>query len=636
MRSCASLRLVQPAVAALLVTGWLGAAPVPVSAQGAERLYTSALARERVLRDAERKPSLKQWRALAAGYLRVVSKYPRSGYSDNALWQAAGVYALAFERFDQESDRRQCQETLRRLRREYPASSLIARTDEILEVLSTGNAPTSRAAKGGSAASPVVPAVRRTPAPAPAALPAPTSVGDGAVASLASVKRAEIGNVIRVTLEMDAEIAYHEERVGDPARVFFDLKSVKLGDGLREAPINYASDVLKQVRLGRRPDGSTRVAMDLRGIAGYSVFTLYNPYRLVVDFERSAPPVVAAALSAGEAAVPDRRPVASSVIAPPAAPERPSLPVGASPLSVKSAPVATAPSTTLPAPTARTTDENVEEKKDSRSRAPLPSEPTKPDDAAVPAAPSANGTGSYSLARQLGLGVARVVIDPGHGGHDPGAQGYGVVEAELVLDVARRLEKLLAKEEGIEVEMTRRTDVFVPLEERTAMANRAGADLFLSIHANASRSSSARGVETYYLNFASNPEAEEVAARENSASSRTLHVLPDIIKAIALNNKLDESRDFAELVQKSMARRLRAQNARLRSLGVKRAPFVVLIGAGMPSVLAEVSFVTNKQEASLLKTGAYRQRIAEALYDGVTQYQRSLKKVTAVADGTTR
>jgi len=229
-----------------------------------------------------------------------------------------------------------------------------------------------------------------------------------------------------------------------------------------------------------------------------------------------------------------------------------------------------------------------------------------------------------------------VVIDPGHGGHDPGAHGHGVVEAELVLDVALRLEKLLQKEEQIEVEMTRRTDVFIPLEERTAIANRAGADLFLSIHANASRNGSARGVETYYLNFASNPEAEAVAARENSASSRTLHVLPDIIRAIALNNKLDESRDFAELVQKSMNKRLRAQNSGLKSLGVKRAPFVVLIGASMPSVLAEISFVTNKQEASLLKTGAYRQRIAQALYDAVTQYQRSLKKVTAVADSAAR
>ena len=174
--------------------------------------------------------------------------------------------------------------------------------------------------------------------------------------------------------------------------------------------------------------------------------------------------------------------------------------------------------------------------------------------------------------------------------------------------------------------MTRDTDVFIPLEERTAIANREGADLFLSIHANASRSSAARGVETYFLNFASNPEASAVAARENSASARAMHSLPEIVRAIALNNKIDESRDFADIVQRSMVRKLGTRNMQLRDLGVKQAPFVVLIGAAMPSVLAEISFVTNKQEGQLLKTGAYRQQIAEALFDAVVRYQQSLKK----------
>ena len=182
-----------------------------------------------------------------------------------------------------------------------------------------------------------------------------------------------------------------------------------------------------------------------------------------------------------------------------------------------------------------------------------------------------------------------------------------------------------------EAELTRDTDVFVPLEERTAIANRESADLFLSIHANASRNPKARGIETYFLNFASNPEAEAVAARENSASGRTMHSLPEIVRAIALNNKIDESRDFADMVQKSMVRRLSSKNKTLRDLGVKQAPFVVLIGAGMPSVLAEISFITNKQDGSLLKTGAYRQQIAESLFDAVVRYQRSLKGVRAVA-----
>jgi N-acetylmuramoyl-L-alanine amidase len=249
----------------------------------------------------------------------------------------------------------------------------------------------------------------------------------------------------------------------------------------------------------------------------------------------------------------------------------------------------------------------------------------------LPTAPSANIAGRFSLSRQLGLGIARIVIDPGHGGHDPGARVKGLNEAELVLDVALRLEQLLLKQQGIEVVLTRRTDIFIPLEERTALANREGADLFLSIHANASRNPRARGVETYFLNFASNPDAEAVAARENAASGRTMHSLPDIVKAITLNNKLDESRDFASIVQKSMVRRLGTSNKALRDLGVKQAPFVVLIGAAMPSVLAEISFVTHPQEGRLLKGGAYRQKIAESLFDGIAQYQRSLKSVRTVA-----
>jgi N-acetylmuramoyl-L-alanine amidase len=245
--------------------------------------------------------------------------------------------------------------------------------------------------------------------------------------------------------------------------------------------------------------------------------------------------------------------------------------------------------------------------------------------------PAANSSGSFSLSRQLGLGIARIVIDPGHGGHDPGARARGLNEAELTLDIALRLEKLFAGQSGVEVVLTRRTDMYVQLEERTAIANRAGADLFLSIHANASDAPAARGIETYFLNFAANPEAEAVAARENASSAKTMGSLPDIVKAIAMNNKIDESRDFAAMVQRSLYDKLRTANKDVRNLGVKQAPFMVLIGATMPSVLAEISFMTNRQEGALLKTDAYRQQIAEALYQGVMRYQQSLKKAPAVA-----
>jgi N-acetylmuramoyl-L-alanine amidase len=208
---------------------------------------------------------------------------------------------------------------------------------------------------------------------------------------------------------------------------------------------------------------------------------------------------------------------------------------------------------------------------------------------------------------------------------------FGISESELVLDVALRLEKLLQQRPGFEAVLTRRTDDYVTLDERTDIANRESADLFLSIHANASANAAARGVETYFLNFALNPQAEAVAARENAASSRTMNSLPGIIKAITLSSKLNESRDFARLIQQSMVRGLRPSNKLLKDLGVKQAPFMVLIGAAMPSVLAEISFVTNRAEARLLKTPAYQQRIAEALLAAILKYQQTLKKVQAAA-----
>ena len=187
-----------------------------------------------------------------------------------------------------------------------------------------------------------------------------------------------------------------------------------------------------------------------------------------------------------------------------------------------------------------------------------PSTPTT-----LPLPSQANRAGSYSLARQLGLGARRIVIDAGHGGHDPGTIGRnGLMEKDLVLDVALRLEKMVRQELGAEVILTRGNDMFVPLEERTAIANSRGADLFLSIHANASRNSRARGIETYFLSFARNPHAEEVAARENAISAATMKDLQGLVKAIALNSKIDESRDFATSVQEAMVRTVRGPLSR--------------------------------------------------------------------------
>ena len=240
-------------------------------------------------------------------------------------------------------------------------------------------------------------------------------------------------------------------------------------------------------------------------------------------------------------------------------------------------------------------------------------------DAAAP-----DGTGS-TMARVLGLRVHRIVIDAGHGGHDSGTLGpYGLEEKNVVLDVALRLGKLLHERLGAQVIYTRRSDTFVPLQARTAIANRAKADLFLSIHANSSPDEDARGVETYFLNFTASPDALAVAARENAASDRSVYELSNIVRKIALSDKIDESRTLATDVQQSMYQNLEHGNFRFRNRGVKQAPFVVLIGAHMPSILAEISFLSNTSDAAELRRPAYRQRIAESIYNGVAAYVESM------------
>lgn len=454
-----------------------------------------------------------------------------------------------------------------------------------------------------------------------ALLPLPAaaqSIGaPGAVVT--AVRRESLAEVVRVTVELDREVVFHDERLDGPPRVVLDLSHATAVPALRDRAFSFGSDVVRHVRLGRPSPGLTRVVLDLDGAARYSVYPLYHPFRLVVDVERagSGLPAPATRIAAGpRVAAP-----------PPVLPSRPAFQVRELTRGVPG-PRPTPGATWQPDPLpARTIAVAVA----SSTRGSATATTSARQGGPAPALPAVNAAGGYSLSRQLGLGVSRVVIDPGHGGHDPGAQVRGLNEADLVLDIALRLEKLLKAQPGVEVVLTRRTNAYVPLEERTAIANRDGADLFLSIHANASENPKARGLETYYLNFAPNPEAERIAARENTGAARTMHALPDIVKAIALNNKIDESRDFASQVQASLVDRLRRTNRNTRDLGVKQAPFMVLIGATMPSVLAEVSFITNDDEGPLLKTTEYREHIADALMQGILRYQRGLKSTQRLA-----
>jgi len=556
------MRRVTAAIVLLLI------AAAPAAAQPAAARYEAALARETQIRAS--RPTAAALRGVVAQYEALVRTYPRSGYSDNALWQAAGVAWLAYERFGQETDRRTAIRLLQQLRKSYPTGTLARQVPGRLAQLTPANRPSP-------AAAPVQRAVLEKPveheeaaaAPPASSTPSPSASAPAASTpapiALTSIRRSALPAGERLTIALDAEPQYHEERLAGPDRLFFDFRNTAAADAAKPVMERLAGGVIREVRLGHHPGQTTRLVIDLEPNTRHSVFALYNPYRLVVDLERTE------ALSA----------------MPPPAPITASVPAAANPVR----------------------------------------------NAGAPIAPPTNANGTYSLARQLGLGVARIVIDPGHGGHDPGAIANRAREAEIVLDIALRLEKLLLKQKGVDVVLTRRSDLFVPLEERTAIANREDADLFLSIHANVGRNASANGIETYILNFATSPEAEAVAARENAGAGMSMHSLPDIVRKIALNNKIDESRDLANIVQSSLYRGIRQQHPQARNRGVKQAPFVVLIGAQMPSILAEVSFVTNRREASLLRTAAYRQRIAQALFDAVMKYRQSLKKVGTVASG---
>ena len=260
---------------------------------------------------------------------------------------------------------------------------------------------------------------------------------------------------------------------------------------------------------------------------------------------------------------------------------------------------------------------------DTPALAPARRASTSASDTALPA--KRNATGDRSMIRVLGLKVGRIVLDAGHGGHDTGTVGpEGLREKDLVLDVTKRLGALIEDRMGSEVVYTRTDDTFIPLERRTEIANEAKADLFLSIHANSSPVRTAAGVETYYLSFTTSKTALDLAARENAASNETVYDLQDILQKIALNDKVDESRDFAARVQTALFALSAKNNKNSKDRGVRKAPFVVLIGANMPSVLAEIGFISNAHDESTMKRAEYRERIAEALYKGLSGYAGTL------------
>jgi N-acetylmuramoyl-L-alanine amidase len=424
------------------------------------------------------------------------------------------------------------------------------------------------------------------------------------VPRLRRIRSSSTDDITRVTIDLESAVQYGSGRLTNPDRIFFDLHEARVSPEVAREAVPVDGETLTAVRIAQNHAGVVRLVLDVHGVKEYGVSTSENPPQLLIDLFRkklspNAEKVARASHNSQIGGAPGslaaRREKAASGIA---------------------------------ADTDRTNTEPVAATKNISSGNAGRSVPTTPL-ASASAAPTSH-SGPSTLTRALGLKIGRIVIDAGHGGHDTGTIGpTGLMEKDLCLDVALRLGKIIKQRlPGAEVVFTRSDDSFIPLEERTAIANEARADLFISIHANSSQDHGARGIETYYLNLKGSPDAMEVAARENAVSAVGIHDLEDLVKKIARNEKIDESKEFAEDIQTSLAQRVQRLNKTVKNRGVRRAPFVVLIGADMPSILTEISFLSNPADEQLLKKPEHRQRLAEGLYQGVASYLQSLNSMT--------
>jgi N-acetylmuramoyl-L-alanine amidase len=461
--------------------------------------------------------------------------------------------------------------------------------------------------------------------------------------SVTAVRHWATAESTRVAIEVTGEFKFRSDRLHDPERVYFDILDARPRiAGHRFFSETVDDKLLQRVRVAETAPGVTRIVLDLAADAEISTSQLTSPNRLMIELRKwpaqptephspASPSLPASApkpLSPAPPILPNpsvllKAPPVVKAEFPPVSVEAPKPPI----LPAKVSPPKSAPEKIASekfAPDRVTVAETT-------PLSPPPAASAKPEsnlstiDAELGRAARHTSSGDLSLVRALGLKVSRVVIDPGHGGHDEGTQGvHGLLEKDLVLDVARRVGKLIEDRMGAEVIYTRTDDTFIPLEGRTALANDKKADLFISIHANSSPVPRIAGVETYYLNFSTSKDALDVAARENATSQKSIFDLQDIVQKITLHDKVEESREFAGRIQSSLYSFSARSFPSEKNRGVKKAPFIVLIGATMPSVLVEIGFLSNSREETLLKRPDYRQKLADALYRGISRYADTL------------
>jgi N-acetylmuramoyl-L-alanine amidase len=596
-------------------------------------------------------------------YQFLLHDYPTNPYREDALLAVGEIQR------DDLHDSAQARKTFEEFLTLHPHSDGAAEARQVLADIDS-DAQTKSSASAASA--PAAPAAQRTaraasasaqPAPSaptdsgensqpsadssqsavPPSSPSASAPSSGKLAEVTRVQTWNADTYTRIVIDVAAPVKYQAARIPGPDRIYFDLDQAHVNPSLLAKQVDVQpGGFLKGVRVAQYQDGVVRVVLEVNQVKNYSVFLLDHPSRFVVDVYGTAD-AAASAKNAAPSAPPNASETASSRAGDHAGPYILASPDVNAHSSNRSA------SHSAPVPDSAQTDSAANSSSNSSANSAITSAAVQPASTAMPqpiaktakkqsaasmrppSIPEPMRDGQASLTRVLGLKVGRIVIDAGHGGHDTGTIGpTGLLEKDLCLDVALRLGTLISERlPGAEVVYTRDDDTFIPLEQRTAIATEAKADLFISIHANSSPDPSARGIETYYLNFSDNPVALAVAARENASYDGGVHDLQDMLHKIAQNEKIDESRDLAEDIQGSLAKHMQRVNPAEKDRGVRTAPFVVLIGADIPSVLAEIAFISNPSDEQMMKKPDARERVAEGLYQGIATYLQSTNSLTA-------
>ncbi len=547
----------------LVITGWFMLPPARCNATTAKEQYASG---NRAFRQLQKSPKKLQYRD---NWMKCIDKFqnifltmPNDPWAPAAMYRSAQLYLDLYKFSYAPQDKKEAIDLLQRTSRRYPKSAYRNRSLKLLTSLDVTAEPelTTAASTRSSSVSPPV-NVKRDQIPRKKALKNKWKKKTGTTKSTPMTESAPIASqdavitdirhwsnpsYTRVVIDIAKgrkfthALLEKNPTLNKPMRLFLDIENSRLGKNIPKH--TYINDhLLTQARAGQHTPHSVRVVIDIKSFDTYNVFSLNDPFRVVVDVW-AAKPIISA--------------------------------VGPSQASKK------------------------------------------------PFSPSPTSPTNKGIVQQLALGVKTIVIDPGHGGKDPGAMGYqaGVKEKDVVLKIARKLEKRMKARLGCNIIMTRTTDKYLPLESRTAIANTRNADLFISLHCNAAKNRNLTGVETYFLNLATDDDAVNVAARENATSRKNISDLEDILNGLMQNAKINESGRLATHVQGAICTGLSKKYKYIHNLGVKKAPFYVLLGATMPSILIETSFISNKRECRRLLNENYQNYLCETIIDGIESY----------------